>query len=257
MEIRSLDGVGWEPLAIAFNEAFADYAVPVTITAEGLAAMQRRRGYVPELSFGAFDGERVVAFVFTCLEDGRAYNSGTGTVPSHRGSGLGQRVLEAVISRVRTYILEVIETNAPALALYRKLGFVETRRLGCWKYEGAGENLPAIDTDLEAIAREADMKLSWQNSVSSIRRAGDYVTIGDARGAVVLFPSSGDVPLLCVRRDARRQGHGKRLLAAAAARAGAPLRILNIDESVTGIVAFLEAAGAVRLPRQLEMVRAR
>jgi hypothetical protein len=52
IELRSLAGVGWKPLAAAFNAAFSDCVVPMSITANGLAAMQRRRGYADDVSFG-------------------------------------------------------------------------------------------------------------------------------------------------------------------------------------------------------------
>lgn len=275
IEIRSLAGVGWEPLAAAFNAAFSDYVVPMVLTPAALAAMQRRRGYAAEASFGAFDrgsGE-LVGFVLTCHDGDRAYNSGTGVVPAHRRGGLARRLVEEVIAHVRgragSYVLEVIETNAPAAALYRALGFVERRRLQVWTYAApAGAPDAAATTaaaaaaavpelaapDLDAIAASADTELPWQNSLAALRRASDpYVALGDDRGAAIVFPGSGDLPLLAVRRADRRRRHGTRLLAAAAARAGRPVRTM-VDDADAGIAAFLEAAGAARLVRQLEMV---
>jgi GNAT superfamily N-acetyltransferase len=119
--------------------------------------------------------------------------------------------------------------------------------------------LPELcDVDLDAIVAQADVELSWQNSCASIRRATEpHVALGDERGAAVVFPASGDLPLLAVHRAARRRGHGTRLLAAAAARASRPLRILNIDARAAGIAAFMAAVGATPLVRQIELVRAR
>jgi ribosomal protein S18 acetylase RimI-like enzyme len=260
LEIRSLAGVGWEALAAAFNAAFSDYVVPMAITADGLAAMQRRRGYAADASFGAFDGDRLVGFVLTCLEGDRAYNSGTGVAPAHRRAGLARRLVDAVIASVpaRRYVLEVIETNAPAAALYRAAGFVEARRLQIWTFarQGSAPDVPVIAApDLDAIAADADAAPPWQSSLASLRRATEpYVALGDPRGAAIVFPASADLPLLCVRRDARRRGHGARLLAAAAARASRPVRMM-VDDRDAGIAAFLDAAGAARYVRQIEMVR--
>jgi len=257
--IRSLDGVGWDDLAEVFTEAFSDYAVAMRMTPAALAAMQVRRGYVASSSFGAWDGSRLVGFVLTCRDGARVYNSGTGVAPGHRRGGLARELVERVIASTpgAAYVLEVLEDNAKAIALYRAAGFVEVRRLQCWTY--AGEARPgaiAVDPDLDGFAAEADVEPSWQNSMSSIRRAPEPpIVLGDARGIVVVFAASGDVPLLVVRRDARRRGHGRNLLAAAANAAGKPLRILNLDDRATGIAAFLEAAGATRTVRQLEMVR--
>jgi len=259
VEIRPLTGIGWDVLAAAFTEAFSDYAVPMTMTADALANMQLRRGYAADVSFGAFDGARLVGFVLTCRDGGRVYNSGTGVVPSHRRRGLARALVDAVIaSAPAPYVLEVLESNARAIALYRELGFVETRRLRCWTYAIAGDPQPAITGDLEVLAADADVELSWQNSLASIARAPEpHTVIGDDRGAAVVFPGTADLALLVVRRANRRRGHGKRLLAAAAHLAGRPLKILNIDARATEIAAFLDAAGAQPLVTQLEMMRPR
>jgi ribosomal protein S18 acetylase RimI-like enzyme len=262
LEIRSLAGVGWEELAATFNAAFSDYVVPMLLTGDALAAMQRRRGYTADASFGAFDGRHLVGFALTCAEGDRVYNSGTGVVPWHRRGGLARRLVDAVIANVRakSYVLEVIETNAPAVALYRAAGFVERRKLQIWAYKhGALPPAPEIPElaapELAALIADADVELPWQNSLASLRRAAEpFVALGDQRGAAIVFPANGDLPVLCVSRDARRRGHGTRLLAAAAARAARPLRTM-VDDGDAGIAAFLAATGATRFLRQLELVR--
>ena len=254
--IRTLDGVGWDELAEAFTAAFSDYAVPMTMTPAALAAMQARRGYVASDSFGAWEAGRLAGFVLTCRDGERTYNSGTGVAPAHRRTKIARALLDRVIARVAgPYVLEVLETNDKAIAFYASVGFIETRRLQCWAYGG---DRAALDTAtrIEAIAVHADVALAWQNSVASIRRAPvPPVVLGDARGGVVVFPDTGDVPLLAVARDARRQGCGRRLLAAAAHAANRPLRLLNVDDRDAGIAAFLVACGATRTVRQLEMSR--
>jgi GNAT superfamily N-acetyltransferase len=285
LELRSLQGVGWAPLAGAFNAAFSDYAVPMAITPEGLAAMQQRRGYSAALSFGAFAGEQLVGFALTCAEGERIYNSGTGVTPARRGGGLARRLVEQVIATTsaRRYVLEVIDRNAPAIALYRRLGFVERRGLQCWTWAGAAPAAPlpllmssggsvssassvtsALDSLAADFAADFDLEPSWQNSLASIRRAAEPpLVVGDERGFAVVFSGSGsgsssghsDVPLLCVRRAARRGGHGARLLASASAHCGRPLRLINLDDRAAEVAAFLTAAGATRTVRQLEMIR--
>jgi hypothetical protein len=46
---------------------------------------------------------------------------------------------------------------------------------------------------------------------------------------------------------------GTRLLNEAAAIAGKPLRIMNVDDRDEGIARFLERAGATKMVRQIEM----
>lgn len=263
LSVRPLTGVAWADLAAAFNAGFSDYSIAVSMSPESLAHMLGRRGYVASDSFGAYDGDRLVGFVFTGRDGTRAYNAGTGVAPSHRRQGIARLLLDAVIAHVDEYVLEVLEDNVNAIALYTSAGFVERRRFQCWTYAG-NSSLPALqyaelhDADLDDIAADADVALSWQNSCASIRRAIEpHVVVGDEHGAAVVFPGSADLPLLVVRRASRRRGHGARLLAAAAARASRPLRILNIDVRADGIAAFLAAVGAKPFARQIELVRVR
>jgi len=76
---------------------------------------------------------------------------GTGVHPAYRGQGLGQRLLEAAIARARERGLEKIEltvysSNLAAIALYRKVGFVDE---GC---KMRGRVLDGIHDDILLMA---------------------------------------------------------------------------------------------------------
>jgi ribosomal protein S18 acetylase RimI-like enzyme len=274
--IRTLTHDDFESRFAAFTAAFSDYVVPLTLTREQLAEMITRRGWVPELSVGAFDhaDERaMVAFTINCVEGDRAYDSGTGVMPTHRRLGLGRQLMERSFDLLRghgctSYVLEVIESNERAAELYRATGFEVSRMLQCWTYESQSPKVsesqsgePAGDSssrfcDVEALIAHRDVEPSWQNSDGSIARArARHVTLGDERGYAIVFPDNGDLPQLAVRRDARRRGLGTHLLQSAAALAGKPLRIMNVDDRDAGIASFLEHNGARRTVRQLEMIR--
>lgn len=264
IEIRSLAGVPFGTMTEAFNDAFSDYAIPAKYSVEYLTNLVRRRGYRPDLAVGAFDtaaGDRLVGFVFNCLDGDEAYNSGTGAAISHRRQGIARRLMQRSIDTLpaKRYWLEVIDTNTRAADLYRDLGFVETRRLQCWTFPVPSERSKITElanADFDEIASWGDMRPSWQNSPASIRRATEpHFVLGNDDGAIVVFPSNGDVPLLAVRPEARRRGLGRTLLRVAATRCAKPLRIINIDEERAEIAAFLEKVGATKTVRQLEMLR--
>jgi len=240
--IRTLTAADFDAVHEAFVDAFSDYVVKLSPTREQLAEMLTRRGYVPDQSIGMFDEERLVAFTLNGVEPDRAYDSGTGVVISHRRRGLARQVMQACFEVLggRPYVLEVLEANAPAVELYRGLGFRETRGLQCW-------TLADVTGDAACDVR---YEPSWQNSDASIARARDeQVELTHAAGSVVLFPNSGDLAQLRGRVSTN-------LLRQALERAGKPLRIMNIDEGEHGLAAFLESAGAVKFVRQLEMLRA-
>lgn len=256
-----LDATPFEAIHHAFVAAFSDYIVPLSPTREQLDEMLTRRGWKPSLSPGAFDGDRLIGFVLNGTDGPLAYNSGTGVVPEARRAHLGRWLMESSIELLRdagasSYALEVIRGNDAAHGLYRRLGFRETRDLQCWVYEGAqSEPIALRDPDWERLRDWWDLAPSWQNTTASILRSrSDFQVLGGERGYVVVFPSSGDVPQLAVARDARRRGHGRQLLAAAAHVAGKPLRIMNVDARSGDVASFLERCGAKRTVQQIEMV---
>jgi len=268
MVIRPLTAVDFDAVLEAFNEAFSDYLVPLTLTREQLAEMMRRRGWVPDASVGAFEGARMVAFTLNAVEGDRAYDTGTGVIPTHRRRGLGRTMMQHSFDLLRdctSYTLEVLEGNVRAVELYRSLGFEVTRGLGCWRYEAprvkgsetqSSSFHPLSLCAIEPLSLWWDVEPSWQNTTASLRRATDnHVVVGNEAGYAIVFPGSGDLPQLAVRRESRRQGIGTELLNQAARVAQKPLRIMNVDDRYEGITAFLERAGATRFVRQLEMVR--
>lgn len=84
----------------------------------------------------------IAGFVLARLAAGEAEILTVAVARAHRGAGLGRDLMDAVLrqlhaERAETLFLEVDETNAPALALYRRLGFAEVgRREGYYGGQG-------------------------------------------------------------------------------------------------------------------------
>jgi len=260
----------FDAVVATFNEAFSDYVVRFSLTAAQLREICARRAVVFELSVGAFDGGRLTGFTLNGIDGDTAYDSGTGVVPSHRRQGLARAMMDFIVPHLRhagarRYLLEVIETNARAVALYESLGFRTTRQMTCWNYESRGiasdTTIRPIEADWDLFAEFSDVAPSWQNSTASIRRARDSRVILAAfcgnrlAGYAIVFPPTHDLAQLAVRRTERRHGIGAALLDRAAAEAGGTVRILNVDASDEGNESFLRARGAEQFARQREMAR--
>ena len=282
MEIRSLAGTDSDTLCAAFAEAFADY--DIDSGREALRRMLRRRGFVPELSFAAFDGGRIAAFTFNGIgtHDGlpTAYDTGTGTLPAYRGRGLASQIFTGSIPHlraagIRQYLLEVLRHNPAAIAVYRKMGFETTRELNYFGQEKQRIRLPdtsptepctlrPVDPGmLGQLAGFHDFRPSWQNDDDSMLRAGadlqgfGLFRDGEPLGYCFCDPSSGDIARIAVAPRFRRQGIGSALLRHAAGMITADtVKVINAETGCESLAQFLRAANIPIKGRQFEMMRA-
>ncbi|KAF0196900.1 MAG: acetyltransferase [Bacteroidetes bacterium] len=238
MEIKSLDGIDKKVLYQAFVSAFAGYDAPTPDEA-ALQTMLARRGFNAAFSFGAFEGGELVSFTFngTGLYNkiATAYDTGTGTIPEHRKQGLAKRIfIESkpvlISAGIKQYLLEVLQQNVKAVALYQSLGF-ETVREFDYYYAPASEIKPiqvttdssielheVSDPDAELFTTFQDFRPSWQNSFEAVqRRPNDFIIItatfkGRVIGYGILEPFSGDITQIAVEHSFRRNGIGTALL---------------------------------------------
>ena len=91
----------------------------------------------------------VIGFVITRAVADEAEILSIAVEPRRRGSGIGRRLVEArseslALQRVAKVFLEVEDGNAPALALYRRLGFVEIGRRPGYYRTATGERQDAV-----------------------------------------------------------------------------------------------------------------
>ena len=280
IRIKSLKNASFDELFEAFRQAFAEYEVQLD-RAE-LQAMLKRRGFDPELSFAAFDGDKIVSFTCNGIGDFNgtrmAYDTGTGTLKDYRGTGLATRVFESSIpylkeSGIKEYLLEVLQHNTGAVSVYRKIGFQVTREFYYFRAENRqvrNEVHVDIPYTLQAIRIEDhvsisdfwDFKPSWQNSLEAIGRAADtFVCLGvftEDRlvGYGVFEPVSGDVTQIAVDRSFRRKGIGSLLLQNMLEMNKLnSVKILNTDVTCDSMTAFLRSKNIEPMGKQFEMIR--
>lgn len=259
-----------------FQAAFADYAMPLTMSLADFDVMVTRRGYDLALSVGAFEGERCVGFHLICRGPWRGepavYDTGSGVLPSYRNLGLSRRMFEWIAPRWRDAgfgqcLLEVLTDNAPARRSYERAGFAPVRRLDCLRLDipNADPALPAeawrVETrnDLPpAFASWLDDEPAWQNSLTAMARTPQALCRvllerdGQPVAAGLVNLQSGDVPLFAVAREQRGQGLGRELVLALRRACPVPLRFINLtaDNASVGLV---RALGGEQLVQQDEM----
>lgn len=107
----------------------------------------------PVFGYGVWRvGERAagpVGFVLARLAAGEGEILTVAVARAFRGLGLGRELMEAVLrelhaQRAEALFLEVDESNAPAVALYRRLGFHEVARRPGYYDEGGRQPTDAL-----------------------------------------------------------------------------------------------------------------
>lgn len=281
MDIKSLSAINFETIFEGYSKAFADY--DIVLNANALKTMLKRRGFSPELSFAAFDGEEIVAFTFngTGKFNGvnMAYDTGTATVPAYRGQGLATQIFNHSIPYIKAagidyYLLEVLQHNTKAVALYQKIGFEVTRELNYFVWENSAlkndlkptSDLFAIEpldiSKHSSVADFWDFYPSWQNSFESIERtSADFISLGAFAnsklvGYCVFEPNSGDITQIAVDKAYRRKGIGSLLLhEISRLNRHTKMKLINTDVTCTSIVEFLKAKNIGLTGKQFEMVK--
>lgn len=105
-----------------------------------------RRHLLRHQVLSAFEGSNLVGFLVAQLVLDETSLLHLVVSKAHQGQGIGTRMLTLWLKQLRAQgqqrcLLEVRETNAPALALYCKLGFTEVGRRS--DYYAAGSNFEA------------------------------------------------------------------------------------------------------------------
>lgn len=278
MEIRNLDHTDFDTLFCAFERAFADYEIH--FEKEEVRSMLQRRGYNPKLSFAAFVNDEIMAFTLNgtgiCNGIPTAYDTGTGTLKEYRGQQLAGTIFTHSIpflreAGIRQYLLEVLQNNEKAFAVYRRMNFEVTREFDCFRQtvKQIAHRKTNTDCMVELVHPEAirqaqqacDFNPSWQNSIESIERGSAALTClaafldGKMVGHCVFDVHTGDLSQIAIRKEYRCKGIGSRLLQEATGRMKTDfIKVLNVDSKTSAMPAFLQSRNIPLASKQFEMI---
>jgi ribosomal protein S18 acetylase RimI-like enzyme len=268
--------------AALMNAMYADYFVPLHLTPEGVQAIDRYYDVDPGRSVVALVGRQYVGMALVGLRGRSAWLSGVGVLPEYRRSGIGMammtEVLRAAADATRSLgglasvSLEVIRENAPAWALYERLGFQAERELLTWKFAADNDPLPVPEerlkradpgTLLDVLQAWQATRPCWQRSRASLQNMGSglegyALEMGGRRvGACLVAAGDASLSILAAGVDPevglRRCGR-QMLQALAAIHVGRTLNVINVpaDDPLNSILAALRFTVTLR---QHEMVR--
>ena len=136
----------------------------------------------------------------------RGWIAGIGVALPHRGRGIGEALMAAVLAEARArglreVWLEVLVQNAPAISLYEKLGFEHVRELEVWTLEPPPpEELVFQEHKVRAvpleqaharIRRERTEREPWQRADETVANLEGVEGL-ESDGGAVLYRRSGE-----------------------------------------------------------------
>ena len=264
LRIVPANGFTSEQLREAMQDAFSDYAVPLTLSAQAFDLMMRQRGLDPASSRVALLDGQMAAIWLTAVRGSEAYLISSGTRPAFRSRGIARALAEDCIaglsaSGVHSLQTEVLRTNETAAGLYYSLGMTRTRLLDCYaipertEVSGPPADLSLVDWPAlrHSVAELRDWRPSWQNDDLSLDAIADQllcVVSSDGAGVAgfgVATRETGAVHQIAVRRDARRRGIGEALVRTIQFHLqGRPLSFINVQQDDVAFRALMDHVGA-------------
>lgn len=201
-EIKKMADCTIEESVKAWNKGFEGYYFDMTTTAEAFEKRGEKEELIAELSVVAFESCEPVGIIRNGIREigGQmvAWNGGTGVAPDFRGKGVGEKMMEATLdilmeAGVDTATLEAVSENAPAIALYKKLGYVIVDDVHFMQLKGPVETMEFVrqgSIELKKATPEEAGALSiyrgdftWQTHWQSVK---------DGK-ALIAFDSGGEV----------------------------------------------------------------
>jgi ribosomal protein S18 acetylase RimI-like enzyme len=197
------------------NAAYADYFVPMHLTADSMRSVDELYDVDLSRSVVAYDRGELIGMALLSRRGERGWVSGVGVLPAWRRRGIGRLLMETLLkgaheAGVRQVTLEVIAENRAARTLYADLGFVEQRELLCWRRAADADALPIpeerlseapVDKLLALFAGWHDQRPCWQGETATLRKMVDRLRgyrleLAGAAAAYCLLNERGETTML-------------------------------------------------------------
>jgi ribosomal protein S18 acetylase RimI-like enzyme len=212
-EIVPADQVPLPEQAATFTEAFRGYAGgDFALDAAGLSRVICAQG--ADLCYSAFarSAAGFCGFGYITRTGDFARLCGMGVIESARRSGIARALVRHLLEQARargdrTMLLEVIEQNRAACALYRNEGFCESARLTGWRRSSApppGDGITAEPIRLEevSLARASQLPSAiefpewpWQISRHAIAKVAAARAYRSDHALLVISDASAPGPI--------------------------------------------------------------
>ncbi|MCD4686520.1 MAG: GNAT family N-acetyltransferase [Anaerolineae bacterium] len=183
LQFHPVMALSFEKFTAAFNHAYSDYFTPIVMSVPGFQGLIARESLDLDASVAVLDEHAIVGTGLLGIRGSRGWIGGMGVIPSRRRQGIGRQMMQYLIDQARQrglakLQLEVIEANTGAQALYREMGFQDTRYLHVLTREP--QDISSTDNTYRVVQQEAedllthyaafhDTRNCWQRSDLSLQ----------------------------------------------------------------------------------------
>ncbi len=261
-----------------FNEAFSDYFMKFNATEQYLSTRWKIGRVNYEYSFGCFIDGKLRGFIVQGIDmrDGKltAHNCATGIEPKYRGQGLLGELYDFAIPALKNFgvrfsTLEVISKNKRAIRGYEKTGFtLRPTLLHCFsgnpKIDG-DENQDVLiklttKPNYKKYASFHDYEPTWEMTEQALfifPEEFEYREMhlkNELVGYLIFAPKTNLVQQFAIHPEFRNMGFGKALFKNLINEYKS-IRVVNVPETATSTVLFLNNIGLKNTIDQYEMER--
>lgn len=271
MEVKSLVNTDIEIIIECMTECFQNYFVKIPSDVDFWVKRYEAARVDYQLSFGAFDGDQLVAFIIQGIDDHNeektAFNTGTGVRKAYRGQKLVDQIYRDAIPILRENgiikcMLEVIDQNHRAIRVYERIGFQKERFLRCFNGEIIDlENTTSVQEidilKLEDAIRSYQSYYAWDSSLSTILKGGKMFKayqIKDSAESDLGYFIVNNVNNTLIQIEAYHPQNWLQVLTATK-KVIPSIRINNIDDRRRDCLKAFEKAGIQNHINQFEMIR--
>ena len=144
MIVKKLENIEFDIIVDCFLQSFENYYVKVPTDKNYYKKRWEMAKVDYALSYGMFDGEKLVGFIIHAIDDRNgeriAFNTGTGVLPEYRGKRIVKSIYDFAlpdlkINGIEKCALEVIIENTKAIKSYQSIGFDICKTFNCFSGE--------------------------------------------------------------------------------------------------------------------------
>jgi GNAT superfamily N-acetyltransferase/predicted GNAT family acetyltransferase len=227
LALKPIIDYGLSGAVVLLNRGFADYVIHIEFDQARLLQMMVHDGVDVASSKVILSDEQAVGVALIARRGWTSRLAAMALVPEARRQGVGRWAMAQLIDEARSrgerrMVLEVIESNEPAVRLYQHCGFRPLRRLVGYKAlsPDGGDPVPVDEVDVREVARLVVAyglpDLPWQVSGESLALMGPpnrayrfedaYAVLSDPVAPQIVVRS------VIVKPEGRGQGKVARLL---------------------------------------------